>query len=87
MLLHVVMFSVLEVLLLLLVVAIGVALVVSFGAPWDGRHSRCPACGAEALTVLDAGHQPGRLTIYRCGACGIGFRQQLDGTLAAMPTN
>jgi hypothetical protein len=39
------------------------------------------------LTVLDAGHQPGRLTMYRCGKCGVGFRLQLDGTLAAMPSN
>lgn len=87
MLLHVLLFSLIEIVLVLLAVVIGVAMIVTFGAPWDGHHSRCPACGAESLSVLDTGHQPGRLTIYRCGACGTGFRQQLDGTLAAMPTN
>jgi transposase-like protein len=86
-LIHLVLFSLLDVLLLLLAVIITVSIVVVFGAPWDGRHSRCPACGAEALTVLEAGHQPGRLTMYRCAKCGVGFRLQLDGTLAAMPSN
>ena len=87
MLIHLLLWSLTDVVIILLAVFIGVAMVVSFGGPWEGRHSRCPACGAEALTVLEAGHQPGRLTMYRCGKCGVGFRLQLDGTLAAMPSN
>lgn len=87
MLIHLLAFSLVEILLVLLAVFIGVAMVVSFGGPWEAEHSRCPACGAEALTVVEAGHQRGRLTMYRCGTCGVGFLLQLDGTLAAMPAN
>ena len=76
-----------DVLLIVGAIILGIAMVVSFGSGFDARHSRCPACGNEALSVLEAGHQPGRLPLYRCGSCGTGFRQQLDGTLAAMPSN
>jgi len=76
-----------DALLILGAVILSIAIVVSFGSAYDGWHSRCPACGNETLTVLEAGHQPGRLPLYRCGSCGTGYRQQLDGTLAAMPSN
>jgi len=86
-LIHLLAFPLLEVLLVLLAGLIAVTMIAGFGGPWDARHSRCPACGAEALSVVEAGNQPGRLEIYRCSVCGAAFRKQLDGTLAAMPVN
>ena len=85
---HVALFGLLEILLVMFAAIMIVGVVVSFGIEgMTGHRSRCPACGTETLLPLDAGHQPGRLRVYRCERCGEGFREQLDGTFARMSSD
>ena len=53
-------------------------------SPLAGYRSRCPACSAERLERVYITHEWARLGIYRCGGCGAGFREELDGTLSTM---
>lgn len=81
-------FGLLEILLVLIGVALGVGIVMSFGYPAaDDFRSRCPACGADALQCLDAGlgtHRH-RLRVFRCEKCGAAYREEIDGSLVEMP--
>jgi hypothetical protein len=75
-----------DVLLILGAVALGVAFLVSFGAPWLEDHpKRCPACGEQALMRVEPARQDGRLRILQCTKCGSAFVVGLDGSYTAYP--
>jgi len=84
----VVAFGLVEIVLVLFAIAIIAAMVSAFGHPaLDNFRSRCPQCSAQSLVRLDNHPTSGRrhrLRVFRCGACGSSFREEIDGTLTEM---
>jgi hypothetical protein len=72
------------ILLMVFALVIGVALYMHGLPTLMASPSRCPACGDEALEVVQTGAGSVRLPVLGCSACGAGYRKELDGTLTKL---
>ena len=81
-----VLFSLLELLLVALFYGAAFAILWHFGGGLEPGRRHCPACQRDGLSPLEPNPLwRGQLTVHRCSLCGVAYREQLDGTLVAMP--